>query len=150
MQLQVLSLLLVGGSRALLLCLLMIDFMFGIQLWLILMLFRLKSLCSLWCGGKCLSISLRILLPIFVTTDLLNGWLNQSIFLFCCLHWASLMLAFWNVSWCLEPDLSRGSRYMGTDSLNTYLFKDNLESLVSIEIGSCFVIEGGWFDSLWI
>ena len=32
---------------------------------------------------------------------------------------------------------------MGTDSLNTFSFDDNLESLVSIEVGSCFVIEGG-------
>ena len=37
---------------------------------------------------------------------------------------------------------------MGIDSLNTFSFEDNLESLASIEIGSCFVIEGGWFDSL--
>ena len=35
---------------------------------------------------------------------------------------------------------------MGTDSLNTVSFEDNLESLVSIEISICFVIEGGWFD----
>ena len=33
---------------------------------------------------------------------------------------------------------------MGTDSLNIVSFKDNLESLVSIEISSCFVIEGGY------
>ena len=37
---------------------------------------------------------------------------------------------------------------MGIDSLNTFSFEDNLESLASIGIGSCFVIEGGWFDSL--
>ena len=37
---------------------------------------------------------------------------------------------------------------MEIDSLNTFSFEDNLESLVSIEIGSYFVIEGGWFDSL--
>ena len=37
---------------------------------------------------------------------------------------------------------------MGTDSLNTFSFEDKLESLVSIEIGNCFVIEGVWFDSL--
>ena len=80
MQSQVLSLLLVGGSRTVLLCLLMIDFTFGIQLQLIFALFQLKSLFSLWCGGKCLSISLKKVLPIFVTTDLRNGGLNQSIF----------------------------------------------------------------------
>ena len=37
---------------------------------------------------------------------------------------------------------------METDSLNTFSFKNILESLVSIEIDSCFVIEGEWFDSL--
>ena len=37
---------------------------------------------------------------------------------------------------------------METDSLNTFSFEDNLESFVSIEIGSCFIIESGWFDSL--
>ena len=87
MQLQVLSLVLVGGSRTVLLCSLMIDFTFGIHLKHIFTLFRLKSLCSLWCGGKCLSISLRNVLPIFVITDLLNGELNQMIFLFRCLRW---------------------------------------------------------------
>ena len=35
------------------------------------------------------------------------------------------------------------SWYMETDSLNTFSFEDNLESLISIEIGSCFVIESG-------
>ena len=39
---------------------------------------------------------------------------------------------------------------MGTDSLNTFLFEDFLESIVSIETGSCSVIQGGWFDSLQI
>ena len=37
---------------------------------------------------------------------------------------------------------------MEIDLLNTFSFEDNLESLASIEIGSCFVIEGWWFDSL--
>ena len=37
--------------------------------------------------------------------------------------------------------------YMKTDPLNTFSFEDILESLVSIEIGSGFVIEGRWFDS---
>ena len=37
---------------------------------------------------------------------------------------------------------------METDSLSTFSFEDILESLISIEIGRCFVIEGGWFDSL--
>ena len=37
---------------------------------------------------------------------------------------------------------------MGTDSLNTFSFKDNLDSLFLKEIGSCFVIEGGWIDFL--
>ena len=37
---------------------------------------------------------------------------------------------------------------MEIDSLNTFSFESILESLISIEIGSCFVIEGGWFDSL--
>ena len=32
---------------------------------------------------------------------------------------------------------------MGTDSLKTFSFEDNLESLVSIEIGSYFVIKVG-------
>ena len=39
---------------------------------------------------------------------------------------------------------------METDSLNTFSFEDILESLVSTEIGSCFAIKSGWFDSLWI
>ena len=40
---------------------------------------------------------------------------------------------------------------METDLLNTFSFEDVLESLVSVKsclTGSCFVIEGGWFDSL--
>ena len=37
---------------------------------------------------------------------------------------------------------------MKTDSLNTFLFEDILESLVSIEIGDCFIVESGWFDYL--
>ena len=36
-----------------------------------------------------MSISLRNVLTIFVTTDLLNSGLNQSIFLSCCLRWVS-------------------------------------------------------------
>ena len=36
---------------------------------------------------------------------------------------------------------------MEIDPSNTFSFDDILESLASIEIGSCFVIEGGWFDS---
>ena len=36
---------------------------------------------------------------------------------------------------------------MRTDSLNTFLFEDNSENLVSIEICICFVIEGGCFYS---
>ena len=39
---------------------------------------------------------------------------------------------------------------METDLLNTFSFEDILESIVSIEIGTWFVIEGGWFNSLWI
>ena len=37
---------------------------------------------------------------------------------------------------------------METDSLNTFLFEDILESLDSIEIDCYFFIEGGWFDPL--
>ena len=37
---------------------------------------------------------------------------------------------------------------MGTDSVNTFFFEDNVESLVSIEFESYFVIQGWWFDSL--
>ena len=43
MQLQVLSQLLIGGSRMVLLCLLMINYTFSIQLYLIFTLFRLKA-----------------------------------------------------------------------------------------------------------
>ena len=35
---------------------------------------------------------------------------------------------------------------MGTNSLNTFSFEDNLESLVSTETDTCFVIEGGWIN----
>ena len=41
----------------------------------------------------------------------------------------------------INTDLSRVSEYMAADSLNTFSFKDNLESLVSVESGE-------WFDSL--
>ena len=60
---------------------------------------RLKSLCSLQYGGKCLSISLRNFLPIFVTTDLLNRGLNHIIFLFLrSLCWVLLGIVFWNLN----------------------------------------------------
>ncbi len=41
--------------------------------------FLLKILCSLWLGGKCLSIRHRKLPAMFVLTFLLNGGLNQMI-----------------------------------------------------------------------
>ncbi len=41
--------------------------------------FLLKILCSLWLGGKCLSIRHRKLRAMFVLTFLLNGGLNQMI-----------------------------------------------------------------------
>ncbi len=41
--------------------------------------FLLKVLCSLWLGGKCLSIRHRKLRAMFVLTFLLNGALNQMI-----------------------------------------------------------------------
>ncbi len=39
--------------------------------------FLLKIVCSLWLGGKCLSIRHRKLRAMFVLTFLLNGGLNQ-------------------------------------------------------------------------
>ena len=88
-----------------------------------------------------MSISLRNFLAIFVTTDLLNGGLNRMIFLFCYLSWVLLVFM-------VIKRFIKASWYKETDSLNTFPFEDILESLVSIEISSRLVIQGGWFNSL--
>ena len=146
MQLQVLSQLLIGGSRMVLLCLLMIY-----QLYLIFTLFQLKACvaCDV-VGNVCQSVLemfyLFLSLQIYWTVSSTREYSFFAVYLEC--HWrlfSEMLVHVYN-----QTDLSRSSWYMGTDSLNTFSFEDKLESLVSIEIGNCFVIEGGWFDSLWI
>ena len=53
---------------------------FGTQL-VILRLFLLNNLWYLWCRGKCLSMSLRNILPMLVFTLILYGGLNHIFFL---------------------------------------------------------------------
>ena len=65
-----------------LLCFLMIMDIFSVQLQLTLMVFLLNILWSLLDRGKCLSINLRKVFPMFVLMFLLKGGLNQIMFLF--------------------------------------------------------------------
>ena len=37
---------------------------------------------------------------------------------------------------------------MGAASMNTFLSDDNLDKSDSTDKGNCFIILGGWFDSL--
>ncbi len=84
------------------LCLGIID----LTLFMTLTVFLLKILCSLWLGGKCLSIRHRKLHAMFVLTFLLNGGLNQMILhclflrVFCdaCFMYSSL----WSKLLCLN------------------------------------------------
>ena len=55
----------------------------------------------------------------------------------------------WYLSLCLYPDLSKALWYGVTESLEISSEKDNDESLDSIEIGSCLMIDNGvWLDSV--
>ena len=82
LQVFVLLLLLLVGDIMCLLCPLMIDFMFGMQLYETLTVFLLKILWNLCCRGKCFAMRLRKNLPIFVERFMLYGGLNQMMLRF--------------------------------------------------------------------
>ena len=94
MQLQVLLPIVGVGCRTFLLCAFIIDFTFGKQLQLIFILFRLNSLCNLWCAGKCLSIKLKNNFPTFVVTFFLHGLKKIICLLRCC-----ALSFFWSCFW---------------------------------------------------
>ena len=77
-----------------LLCTSILDFMFGIQLKQIFILFLLNIFENLCCGGKCLSTNFRKKRPTFVDTFILQEGLNQIIFLFRCCFEVSFEVFF--------------------------------------------------------
>ena len=111
--------------------------------------FRLKILYSLCVFGKCLSIKFRNLLPILVETFLLKGGLNHMIFLFLFLLGFSTLGSNLSVKF-LYPLFFSASSYSVLDELKTFSFEEFWFNLVLIEIGICFIISGGCFDSVLI
>ena len=104
--------------------------------------------------GKCWSISLKNLAPIFVFTWQSNGGLNQVISLFLLFFllvgegvaggggsnfklW--LCSLYWSASW-----------KVGVACLKISSFADSEDSLLLIPAKRFFRIEGGWFEFLWI
>ena len=80
------------------LCLSNINFTFSMQLWLVFTLFRLRSLCSLWCGWKCLSIALENIFC-FCHYRFTKRWIKPDDISFtCCPCWVLSLLVLWNFS----------------------------------------------------
>ena len=121
------------------------DFMFCMQLTLIL--FLLNMLLEMWFLGKCRSNKPRKDLPIFVETFLLNGGLNHMIFLLCLLCFWCLMSVGLYDSFLLYPVCRKLFSYCVVDSLNIVSVEYRFERRVSIEAGIWLIIFGGWLDS---
>ena len=114
--------------------------------------FRLNILCKSDVGGKCLSIRVRKVRPIFDRTFLLNGELYQIMF---------LRLFRWLFGLFAEASSSglyfsftfkllhlRASLYNGTAASKERQSEDRVEMRLLMVLGSCLVMGGGWLDWL--
>ena len=94
--------------------------------------------------GKCLRISLKNSLPIFVLTFKLKGGLNQITFLF------RFRLVFWDVfsnfSVAWYPLFLSAVSYVILALLNSISSQDKLEMRLLVIDGNCLMIDGGWLD----
>ena len=116
------------------------------------MVFLLQILCSSWCVGKCHYISLRNCFLMFVFTWALYGALNHVMFLvllFCCVGSSGVcFFAGWYCSLVQWPDLCNAFSYSGLFLSNMSLLLEIVDRQDSMDLGICFVIVGGWFDSV--
>ena len=105
---------------------------------------QLRSLCSLFWGGKQLSSHCRNFLPMFVVVCLLSGGLNHMMFRFLlCLLLVVLSFSdlYFNVYVYLL--FFRGSWYLCATWLKVPSFEDMLDSLLFLFSG----MFGGWLLS---
>ena len=113
--------------------------------------FRLNILCKLDVGGKCLSIRVRKLRPIFDRTFLLNGGLYQIMFLRL-FRWLFGLFAEASssgsyLSLALKLLRLRAS-YNGAAAPKERRSEDRVEMRLLMVLGGCLVMEGGWLDWL--
>ena len=109
--------------------------------------FRLNILLKLLFLGKCLRMSLKNFLPIFVLTFKLKGRLNQITFLL------RFRLVFWNVFSNFSVALYRlflsAVSYLILALLNSISSQDKLEMRLLVIDGNCLIIvmiDGGWLE----
>ena len=106
--------------------------------------FRLNIFLKLWFLGKCLRMSLKNSLSMFVLTFKLKGGLNQITFLFqfCLVFWDSFL--DFSVAW--HSLFLSAVSYAIFALLNSVLLQDKLEMRLLVIDGNCLMIDGRWLD----
>ena len=57
-------------------------------------------------------------------------------------------MCFFSILICIHIQIFSASWYMEVESLKVFSLEEKLDNRDSIEESTCFIIDGGWFDSL--